>query len=179
MLPIITKPDELARSNHFRVRIGSTPHQISGDEFLELARHSPGYSGSDIAMAVKAALMAPLQSSYYRKVAALGAKDVLFEPCKETDDGAVRMSVDDIPPNSLQAVPVTYAHIITALVRTFSDVLLAFSCTSLRSFAFVEFPWFHLSANNTLLQGMCKASVSAEDLGRYDDWTVQFGQNGI
>jgi vacuolar protein-sorting-associated protein 4 len=44
-----------------RLRLGKTPNNLSEEDFLELAKASEGYSGSDITVVVKEAMMMPVR----------------------------------------------------------------------------------------------------------------------
>lgn len=57
----IPLPDLVARSTMFKIRIGKTPHTLTEEDFEELGKTSEGYSGSDIAVVVKEALMLPVR----------------------------------------------------------------------------------------------------------------------
>lgn len=57
----IPLPDIHARSTQFKIRIGKTPNNLSEEDFIELANASEGYSGSDITVVVKEALMMPIR----------------------------------------------------------------------------------------------------------------------
>jgi len=45
----------------FKIRLGKTPHALSDDDFLELGKATEGYSGSDITIVVKEAMMMPVR----------------------------------------------------------------------------------------------------------------------
>lgn len=57
----IPLPDFQARIVQFKIRIGKTPNNLSEEDFIELANATEGYSGSDIAVVVKEALMLPIR----------------------------------------------------------------------------------------------------------------------
>lgn len=44
-----------------QLNLGSTPHDITEQQFEMLGRRTEGYSGSDIAVVVREALMEPLR----------------------------------------------------------------------------------------------------------------------
>lgn len=54
-------PDEAARARMFQIHLGNTPHTLTPQDFKELARRTEGYSGSDIAIVVREALMQPVR----------------------------------------------------------------------------------------------------------------------
>jgi vacuolar protein-sorting-associated protein 4 len=45
----------------FQIHIGNTPHNLTQNDFKELGKRSEGYSGSDIAIIVREALMQPIR----------------------------------------------------------------------------------------------------------------------
>jgi vacuolar protein-sorting-associated protein 4 len=57
----IPLPDMHARVAQFKIRLGKTPNNLSEDDFIELAKATDGYSGSDITVVVKEAMMMPVR----------------------------------------------------------------------------------------------------------------------
>jgi vacuolar protein-sorting-associated protein 4 len=57
----IPLPDTNARANLFALNVGNTPCTLSQPEFKQLADLTDGYSGSDIAVLVRDALMQPIR----------------------------------------------------------------------------------------------------------------------
>ena len=57
----IPLPDEQARTKMFELNVGETPNNVTHDEFKKLGAMTEGYSGSDIAIAVRDALMEPIR----------------------------------------------------------------------------------------------------------------------
>jgi len=57
----IPLPESPARANMFRLAIGETPHELSQRDFQELGKMTPGYSGADINILVRDALMQPVR----------------------------------------------------------------------------------------------------------------------
>ena len=66
----IALPEEKARAHMFKVHLGDTPHDLSPQDYEELARHTEGFSGSDVAVVVKDVLMEPVRltqdAGYFR-----------------------------------------------------------------------------------------------------------------
>jgi len=58
---LIPLPDERARARMFPIHLGDTPHELTEEDFQELGRTTEGFSGSDIAVAVKDVLMEPIR----------------------------------------------------------------------------------------------------------------------
>jgi vacuolar protein-sorting-associated protein 4 len=57
----IPLPDLHARSAMFKIRLGHTPNNLTEDDFFELGKATEGYSGSDITIVVKEAMMMPVR----------------------------------------------------------------------------------------------------------------------
>ena len=68
----IPLPEEKARHKIFELRIGSTPHELSHKDFHDLARRTDGYSGADIGIVTRDAIMQPLRkvqgATHFRQV---------------------------------------------------------------------------------------------------------------
>lgn len=68
----IPLPEVQARRRMFELNIGDTPHELSPADFTSLAQQTEGYSGSDIAVIVRDALMQPvrrvLAATHFRPV---------------------------------------------------------------------------------------------------------------
>ena len=68
----IPLPDEPARTKMFQLNVGETPHNVTYKEFKQLGEMTDGYSGSDIAIAVRDALMEPIRklrmATHFRQV---------------------------------------------------------------------------------------------------------------
>jgi len=81
----INLPEPEARSKIFKIHLGNTPHTLTGADFEELGNLTDGYSGSDIAIIVKDALMAPIR------------KCQTATKFKNTADGHVMPTTNDDP----------------------------------------------------------------------------------
>jgi vacuolar protein-sorting-associated protein 4 len=57
----ISLPDPVARKAMFQLRLGKTPNDLTDEDFTELAAQTDGYSGSDISVVVKEAMMLPVR----------------------------------------------------------------------------------------------------------------------
>ena len=62
----------MARLHMFKLNLGDTPHNLNENDLRELARRTDGYSGADIAIVVRDALMQPVRkvqtATHFRKV---------------------------------------------------------------------------------------------------------------
>ena len=57
----IALPESSARAHMFKVHLGNTDNNLTPEEFLDLGDKAGGYSGSDISVVVREALMEPLR----------------------------------------------------------------------------------------------------------------------
>jgi len=108
----IDLPEEHARTYMFKLNMGKTPHNISEEEFRDLGRRTDGYSGSDISIVVRDALMQPVRkvqtATHFRKVSGPSRSDPntmvhdLLEPCSPGVKGAIEMTWVDVPGDKLK-----------------------------------------------------------------------------
>jgi vacuolar protein-sorting-associated protein 4 len=147
----IPLPDVRARSAMFKIHIGSTPHSMTKQQFDEFARLTEGYSGSDISILVRNALMEPVRTcqiaTHFKRVSGPSSDnsdvicDDMLTPCSPGTPGAIEMSLNEVDPNKLLPPIVTYNDFLKAL-RT------------------------------------ARPSVSQDDLGSFVKFTEEFGQEG-
>ncbi|KAM6408908.1 vacuolar protein sorting-associated protein 4A isoform 1-T1 [Rhynochetos jubatus] len=68
----IPLPEEAARAQMFKLHLGNTPHCLTESNIQELARKTDGYSGADISIIVRDALMQPVRkvqsATHFKKV---------------------------------------------------------------------------------------------------------------
>lgn len=57
----IPLPEENARLIMFKLHLGTTAHELSDDDLKELSKKTDGYSGADISIVVRDALMQPVR----------------------------------------------------------------------------------------------------------------------
>lgn len=147
----IPLPDEPARLHMFKLHIGNTPHTMSEDDFKQLAKRSDGFSGADISVLVRDALMQPVRkvqtATHFRRVQGPSRSDPnvivddLLTPCSPGSPGAIEMSWMDVPGEKLLEP-----------VVTMSDMLLSLSTA--------------------------KPTVNDADLGKLRKFMDDFGQEG-
>ncbi|KAL3143023.1 Vacuolar protein sorting-associated protein 4B [Trebouxia sp. C0009 RCD-2024] len=94
----IALPEEKARAHMFKVHLGDTPHDLQPQDYEELARHTEGFSGSDIAVVVKDVLMEPVRltqdAGFFRKVTKAGKQ--YLEPCSAGTPGAFETDLNKL-----------------------------------------------------------------------------------
>lgn len=114
----IALPDIEARKRMFELNIGSVSCECSKADLKALAEMTDGYSGHDIAVVVRDALMQPIrkiqQATHFKEVTAEdGSKKVT--PCSPGDEGAIEMNWQDIETDELQEPSLTIKDFIKAI----------------------------------------------------------------
>ncbi|EER19523.1 vacuolar protein sorting-associated protein VPS4, putative [Perkinsus marinus ATCC 50983] len=83
----IPLPDVQARIRLFELSIGDTPHELTKKDISKLAQETDGFSGADIGVLVRDALMQPIrrcsQATHFKRVTKDGKK--LWTPCSPGD----------------------------------------------------------------------------------------------
>lgn len=159
----IALPETYARSYMFRVHLGKeTEHDLSEEQFAMLGDLTEGYSGSDISVVVREALMEPLRKCQQAKQFSEDQQGMLT-PCVDYPNcpdcpmqlstvalpslakcpkcHSIRMSLYDLPGEKLLVPRIAYNDFEMAVKRSHS-------------------------------------SVGADELHRYVSWTSEFGQEG-
>jgi vacuolar protein-sorting-associated protein 4 len=158
----IALPEASARAFMFKLNVGNTPNNLNDGDFEYLGQNASGYSGSDIAILTRDALMEPLRKcqkakQFYR------TREGKFTPCNDypncaqcpmqlssTDSsstrvcrscGAERIGLYDIESAMLQVPDICRADFEKALSKSHS-------------------------------------SVAADELEVFEKWTADFGQEG-
>ncbi|KAJ3383171.1 Vacuolar protein sorting-associated protein 4 [Lobulomyces angularis] len=146
----IPLPEVNARSTMFRLNIGSTPCQLSQNDFKILGERTKGYSGSDIAVVVRDALMEPVRkvqlATHFKQVQGPDRKDpskikTYLIPCSPGDAGAIEKTWMDVEAEELMEPPLVVSDFAKAVQNS-------------------------------------KSSVNDDDVAAYTKWTEEFGQEG-
>ncbi|SCU91147.1 LAMI_0E04896g1_1 [Lachancea mirantina] len=114
----IPLPDLAARTRMFELNIGDTPCAVNKEDFKTLGQLTDGYSGSDIAVVVKDALMQPIrkiQSATHFKNVSEDPNCRKLIPCSPGDEGAQEMSWTDIETDELQEPDLTIKDFMKAI----------------------------------------------------------------
>jgi len=147
----IPLPEEGARYTMFKIHLGDTPCVLSQEDFHELANLTEGYSGSDIAVVVREALMQPVRmvqdATHFKQVIAPDRNNPAqqrqyWQPCSPGDSQAVKMTWIDISGDDLLEPAVSKRHFVQSIRTT-------------------------------------RPSVNKNDLDKYIQWTKDFGQEGL
>uniref|UniRef100_A0A671RT66 vesicle-fusing ATPase n=1 Tax=Sinocyclocheilus anshuiensis TaxID=1608454 RepID=A0A671RT66_9TELE len=107
----IPLPEEPARAAMFRLHLGNTPHSLTETDLRQLARKTDGYSGADISIIVRDALMQPVRKVHNSSVMV----DDLLTPCSPGDPDAIEMTWMDVPSDKLLEPIVCMVHKIQQL----------------------------------------------------------------
>ncbi|KAJ2634050.1 Vacuolar protein sorting-associated protein 4, partial [Coemansia sp. RSA 1694] len=103
----IPLPDAAARARMFQLHIGNTPCTLTQRDYKMLAERTEGYSGSDIAVIVRDALMQPI-----RKVqVATHFKRVRYPADSSVPDGPQRDYWTPCSPGDPHAIEKTWSEV--------------------------------------------------------------------
>ncbi|KAF9351537.1 Vacuolar protein sorting-associated protein 4 [Mortierella sp. NVP85] len=106
----IPLPEAHARAKMFELNVGKTPCTLTQQDFMHLGQITEGYSGSDIAIAVRDALMMPIRkvqmSTHFKWVDAPSRSDPSritkhLTPCSPGDPSALEMSWEEVEGDQL------------------------------------------------------------------------------
>jgi vacuolar protein-sorting-associated protein 4 len=144
----IPLPSKEARRSMFKMNVGKARCILTEDDYRQLAELTEHYSGSDISIVVRDALLQPVRrvqtSTHFRRVSGPSPEnrsiivDDLWEPCSGSVEGAIEKTWGEIDGKKL--------HAPSATMRDF-----------IRSIASV------------------KPSVSPTDVIQHAKWTEEFG----
>uniref|UniRef100_A0A4W4GJ68 vesicle-fusing ATPase n=1 Tax=Electrophorus electricus TaxID=8005 RepID=A0A4W4GJ68_ELEEL len=145
----IPLPEDHARSFMFKLHLGSTPNSLTDSDFSTLGQKSEGYSGADISVIVRDALMQPIRkvqsATHFKKVRGKpwNGPDVddLLTPCSPNDPNAIEMTWVDVAGDKLLEPVVSMADMLGSLEKM-------------------------------------KPTVNEEDLKKLKKFTEDFGQEG-
>lgn len=147
----IPLPEEHARSFMFKLHMGETPTELSEADYRELGKRTEGYSGADISIVVRDALMQPVRkvqtATHFKIVSGPSPTDPntfvndLYTPCSNGDRGAQEMSWTSVPGDKLLEPRVTMSDMLRSLATQ-------------------------------------KPTVNHEDLKKLNEFTESFGQEG-
>jgi len=144
-------PEAAARSRMFIIHLGNTPHSITPQQFKELGEKTESYSGSDIAVVVRDAMMQPVRAvqsaTHFKRVTGPSRDNPsvivydLLTPCSPGDPDAAEMSWTAVDGALLQEPVITLNDFFKSLRTT-------------------------------------RPTVNQKDLEKYIQWTTEFGQEG-
>ncbi|KAF8651019.1 hypothetical protein AX16_004953 [Volvariella volvacea WC 439] len=119
----IPLPGPDARRRMFEIHVGGTPCELLPKDYKILADKTDGYSGSDISVVVRDALMQPVRkvisATHFKRVPASDSSSgVKWTPCSPGDPEAVEKSWSDIESDELLEPPLRVADFLKSLSST-------------------------------------------------------------
>ncbi|XP_019734479.1 vacuolar protein sorting-associated protein 4B isoform X1 [Hippocampus comes] len=124
----IPLPEEHARSFMFKLHLGSTPNSLTDSDFVTLGKKTDGYSGADISIIVRDALMQPVRkvqaATHFKRVNGPSRADPLIivhdllTPCSPGDPNAIEMTWIDVPGEKLLEPVVCMSDMLRSLSNT-------------------------------------------------------------
>ena len=114
----IPLPDLASRTKMFELNVGDTPCKLTKEDYRSLGEMTDGYSGSDIAVVVKDALMEPvrkIQMATHFKNSSDDPDVRKLTPCSPGDPEAIEMSWTDIDADELQEPDLTVKDFLKAI----------------------------------------------------------------
>lgn len=145
----IPLPDIESRTTMFQLNVGDTPCSLTPQDYRLLAEMTNGYSGHDVAVAVRDALMQPIRkiqsATHFKPIKVTnpetGEVETKFTPCSPGDQDSKEMSWEDINAEQLEEPPLTVKDFLKAIKSV-------------------------------------KPTVSKDEIAKQEDFTAQFGQEG-
>lgn len=104
----------------FEIHVGTTPCELGPKDYRVLADKTEGYSGSDIAIVVRDALMQPVRkvisATHFKQVEVEGT--MKWTPCSPGDSAAEEKTWSDIDSDELLEPPLKLADFLKSLSST-------------------------------------------------------------
>ncbi|KAF2359087.1 Vps4 oligomerization C-terminal [Trinorchestia longiramus] len=121
----IPLPDEHGRTNLFKLSLGDTPHSLTEEDFRRLGNQTEGFSGADINIVVRDALMQPVRkvqtATHFKMVSGPSRADPsvlcndLLTPCSPGERGATEMGWEQVPGDKLLEPVVSMSDMLRSL----------------------------------------------------------------
>jgi vacuolar protein-sorting-associated protein 4 len=121
----IDLPEEHARADLFKLNLGDTPHMLTEEDIRVLGQRTDGYSGADISIVVRDALMQPVRkvqtATHFMTVSGPDRNNPnttvndLLTPCSPGTRGAKEMTWMDVPGEKLLEPKVDMADMLRSL----------------------------------------------------------------
>ncbi|ORX66070.1 AAA-domain-containing protein [Linderina pennispora] len=122
----IPLPDPAARARMFQLHIGNTPCTLTQRDYRMLAEQTDGYSGSDIAVIVRDALMQPIRkvqlATHFKRVVRSadrsepnGPQREYWTPCSPGDPEAIEKTWSDVGGDELWEPDLTLSDFLKAV----------------------------------------------------------------
>uniref|UniRef100_A0A8C8CEB5 vesicle-fusing ATPase n=1 Tax=Oncorhynchus tshawytscha TaxID=74940 RepID=A0A8C8CEB5_ONCTS len=124
----IPLPEEHARTFMFKLHLGTTPTSLNDSDFVTLGKKTDGYSGADISVIVRDALMQPVRkvqsATHFKRVRGPLRDnpkilvDDFLTPCSPGDPNGVEMTWMEVPGEKLCEPVVCMSDMLRSLSST-------------------------------------------------------------
>ncbi|KAK6302714.1 hypothetical protein J4Q44_G00270690 [Coregonus suidteri] len=124
----IPLPEEHARTFMFKLHLGATPTSLNDSDFVTLGKKTDGYSGADISVIVRDALMQPVRkvqsATHFKRVRGPSRDnpnilvDDLLTPCSPGDPNGIEMTWMEVPGEKLCEPVVCMSDMLRSLTST-------------------------------------------------------------
>jgi len=121
----IPLPEAPARARMFQIHLGKTPHKLTPEQFKQLGEMTEGYSGSDVSIIVRDAIMQPIRAvqtaTHFKKVTGPDRSDPTrmvhdyLTPCSPGDPDAFEMTWVDVEGSKLKEPEITFNDFLKSL----------------------------------------------------------------
>jgi len=121
----IPLPEAPARARMFQIHLGKTPNKITNEQFKQLGEITENYSGSDISIIVRDAMMQPVRAvqtaTHFKKVSGPDRDDPskivhdYLTPCSPGDPDAIEMTWIEVEGSKLKEPEITYNDFLKSL----------------------------------------------------------------
>jgi len=114
----IPLPEAPARAHMFSIHLGKTPHKLTPEHFKILGEQTEGYSGADIGISVRDAMMQPVRAvqtaTHFKRVSGPDRDDPsrivtdYLIPCSPGDPDAIEMTWIQVDGSKLKEPEITF-----------------------------------------------------------------------
>jgi len=121
----IPLPEAPARSKMFQIHLGKTPQLLTQENFRQLGELTEGYSGSDISIIVRDAMMQPVRAvqtaTHFKKVSGPDRVDPsitvhdYLTPCSPGDPDGMEMTWIQVDGKKLKEPEITFKDFMSSL----------------------------------------------------------------
>lgn len=121
----IPLPDAHARTALFQLNMGDTPNSLTDNDYRDLGNRTDGYSGADISIVVRDALMQPVRkvqtATHFKYIRGPSRENPnvwiedLLTPCSPGEYGAMELTWEKVPGDKLYEPVVTMNDMLRSL----------------------------------------------------------------
>jgi len=121
----IPLPEAAARAKMFQIHLGKTPHGIKQEQFRQLGEMTEGYSGSDVSIIVRDAMMQPVRAvqtaTHFKRVSGPDRIDPTkiihdyLTPCSPGDPDAQEMTWIQVEGSKLKEPEINFNDFLKSL----------------------------------------------------------------